>query len=294
MIRAFMDTLRLESSDTVWTDATYPSNYTMRALGTLLSASLLLRRDMFRMCQAAASGQDGLCNVFKDIVSLLKGAGMTHIMLINEYLYSRHRELLSLRVLAEDYEGMMAAREFLASLPPEDVYYAKILYDRWTTACLDGKYFPLYVAAAVAAAKFEKHYVTTYRGAEGQSMSSILVEEIVKSHLAQKLSRAPIAMINELAVFGPSHEVEYRRPTDVKKEEQREQPTIRQERGQPAFLLPASATIRKERDQPAFLLPPSATIREERGQPAFLLPPSATIRQERGQPTFLPPSPGKD
>jgi hypothetical protein len=186
---------------------------------------------------------------------------------------------------------MKAAWEFLASLPPEDVLYAKILCDKWTTACLNGNNFPIYVAAAVAAAKFEESSMANYRGAEDQTTSSITMGNIVYSYLTQKLSGARRAKINELAVFGSSHEVvEYRRLTDVKREEQREQPTFRQERGQPAFLLPPSATIRQERGQPAFLLPHSASIRQERGQPAFLLPRSATIRQERGQPAFLLPS----
>jgi hypothetical protein len=81
-----MGTLRLESNDIIWTDATYPAISTMSSLGIYLSASFMLRREIFRMCWATASGQDRLCNVFKDTVSLLKGTSMTHIILIDEYL----------------------------------------------------------------------------------------------------------------------------------------------------------------------------------------------------------------
>jgi hypothetical protein len=58
----------------------------------------LRRRSSALDCSATeeeASGQDRLCNIFKDITSLLKGTSMTHIILIDEYLYSRYRELLS-------------------------------------------------------------------------------------------------------------------------------------------------------------------------------------------------------
>jgi hypothetical protein len=78
-----------------------------------------------------------LSNIFKDIISLLKGSSMTHIILIDEYLYSRFKELLSLRMLADNHKGMIAAWEYLASLPPQDVYFVKILYDKEATACLN-------------------------------------------------------------------------------------------------------------------------------------------------------------
>jgi hypothetical protein len=49
-VRAFMGTLGLDSSDIVWTDSTYPAVSTMNTLGTYLSSSYLLRREIFRMC----------------------------------------------------------------------------------------------------------------------------------------------------------------------------------------------------------------------------------------------------
>ena len=55
---------------------------------------------------------------------------MTHIILIDEYLYSRYRELLSIRLLAENHKGMLAAWAFLAKLPENEMYFAKILYDK--------------------------------------------------------------------------------------------------------------------------------------------------------------------
>jgi hypothetical protein len=79
-IRAFMGTLGLDSNSIIWTDVTYPTVSTMNSLSVYLS-SFFLRREIFRVW-CVASGQDRLSNVFKDIVSLLKGTSMTHIIVM--------------------------------------------------------------------------------------------------------------------------------------------------------------------------------------------------------------------
>jgi hypothetical protein len=162
---------------------------------------------------------------------------MTHIILIDEYLYSRYRELLPLRLFADNHKGMVAAWEFLASLPPREVYYAKILYDKEVTAFLNRNNFPLHTAAAVAADKFETPTMANYRGAKSQIQSSTLVGNIVQSYLTRRLSLAPKAMINEIALFGSSHElVEYHRLLHSEREETSEGQVTAQERGQPALV----------------------------------------------------------
>jgi len=92
---------------------------------------------------------------------------MTHITLIDEYLYHRY-EFLSVRLLAENHKGMSAAWAFLASLEEHERFFAKILYDKEATACLKRQNFPLHIAAAVAAAGFETPSMANYRGAEGK------------------------------------------------------------------------------------------------------------------------------
>jgi hypothetical protein len=103
---------------------------------------------------------------------------MTHIILIDEYLYSRYRERLSIRMLAENHKAMTAVWEYLASLPPQDVYFAKILYDKEATACLNRNSFPLHISAAVAAARFETPSMINYRGTEGQIQSSVMLRNM--------------------------------------------------------------------------------------------------------------------
>ena len=104
---------------------------------------------------------------------------MTHIILIDEYLYHRY-ELLSMRLLAANHKGISAAWEFLAFLEEHERFFAKILYDKETTACLNRGNFPLHIAAAIAAAaRFETPSMANYRGAEGQAQSSELLGTIV-------------------------------------------------------------------------------------------------------------------
>jgi len=108
-IRAFMGTLGISSADIIWTQTTYPTLAAMSVLSTYLSASYHFRREVFRVCWATALNQGNLSNIFKDIISLLKGSSMTHIILIDEYVYSRFKEFLSLRMLADNHKGMIVA-----------------------------------------------------------------------------------------------------------------------------------------------------------------------------------------
>jgi hypothetical protein len=140
-VRAFMGTLGLENTNIIWVDACYPSIAAMNSIATYLSASFFLRREVFRVCWAVSSGQHRFANLFKDVVGLLKGTNMTHVVLIDEYLYTRYRELLSIRLLASNHKGIMAAWEFLASLPPHETYLCKILYGKETTACFNRNNF---------------------------------------------------------------------------------------------------------------------------------------------------------
>jgi hypothetical protein len=229
-VRAFMGTLGLENYNIIWTDPTYPSVTTMSQLSTFLSASFLLRRELFKMCWELASVQGRLGNLFRDVLSLLKGSGMTHIILIDEYLYTRHRELLTLRVLANNHKGMHAAWQFLAQLAPHEVYYAKILYDKEQTACLNRNNFPLHIAAAVAAAKIESPTMANYRWAESNFQSSVITT-IVTEYISRKMNLAGHSLLNDQARFGSIHEA--REELNKKKEEAKSSAAVIQMRGEP-------------------------------------------------------------
>jgi len=236
-VRAFMGTLGLENYNIVWTEATYPTINAMNTAGSFLSASFHLRREIFRICWAVASLQGRYSNIFKDVISLLKGTSMTHITLIDEYLYSRYRELLSIRLLADNHKGMLAAWQFLASLQPHEFYYAKILFDKEQTACLNRNNFPLHTAAAVAAAKFETPSMINYRGAEGQIQSSTLLGTIVHNYLSVRLKGSPYALINDWAHFGSRLEaIEFHRNVEQGRDESDATIPSTQQRGQPVQL----------------------------------------------------------
>jgi hypothetical protein len=63
---------------------------------------------------------------------------------------------------------MAAAWEFLSSLEERERFFAKILYDKEATACLNRGNFPLHIAAA----RIETQSMANYRGAEGQAQRS--------------------------------------------------------------------------------------------------------------------------
>jgi len=114
-IRAILGTLGLERNSILWNDPVCPSVTAMNTLSTYLSASYWIRREIFRIYWAAALEINTEANLFKDVISLLKGTSMTYIILIDVYLYSRYRELLSIRLLADNYNGMVRAWEYLAT-----------------------------------------------------------------------------------------------------------------------------------------------------------------------------------
>jgi len=96
---------------------------------------------------------------------------------------------------------MLATWQFLASLPTQDIFYAKILYDKETTAYLNRNNFPLYIAAAVDAAKFKTPSMANYGSAEGQVQSSTMLGNIVQGYLTHRLSLSTTAVINEFALI---------------------------------------------------------------------------------------------
>jgi hypothetical protein len=140
-------------------------------------------------------------------------------------------ELLSIRVLAENHKAMAAVWEYLASLPPQDVYFAKILYDKEATACLNRNNFPLHISAAVSAARFETPSMVNYRGNEGQIQSS---DRIVSLYLSRRLTLSHHALLNETAAFSSPHEIlEYHRMISTSSSEAVEPESSSIQRGQP-------------------------------------------------------------
>ena len=222
-MRAFMGTLGLQDNDIIWNDSAYPSVGTMNQLSSFLSASHYVRKEIFHACWAVASGKTRYANVLKDVLSLLKGTSMTHIILIDEYLYSRHRELLSIRLLANNHKGMLGAWKYLSSLKPHEVYYAKILFDKEETACLNRNHFPLHTAAAVGAARLETPSKANYRGSEGQAQSTSTITTIVTTYLNRRLGIAPMGFISEPGAFGTPLELqEYLRSIEEEHANRRE------------------------------------------------------------------------
>jgi hypothetical protein len=191
-IRDFMNSLGLVSGDNIWVDKVYPSFSCMIRVGTFLPACFTLRRELFRICWEAAGGQSRMSNLFKEVVRRLEGVGMKHIVLIDEYLCKRYKELLSIRPLAHESWGMHEAWRFLDSIPKHERYYVKILYDKVKTAPLNLNKFPLHVAAAVSAARFDNQSFGLWEVPELQTPSAFMVSNMVQMYLTQKLRPVPV------------------------------------------------------------------------------------------------------
>lgn len=134
---------------------TAPSLGSMVLINSYLSACRELRGDIFRLVLRGAQADGRNSNTLKDIAMLLKGAEMSHICMIDEYLYCRYPEILLIRPLHDNSEAMSQAWEYLATIPQDERYYVKLLRPKSETDLLNRNNFLMHNAAALAAAKFE-------------------------------------------------------------------------------------------------------------------------------------------
>lgn len=120
---------------------TAPSLGSMVLINSFLSACRELRGDIFRLVLRGAQADGRNSNTLKDIAMLLKGAEMSHICMIDEYLYCRYPEILLIRPLHDNSEAMTQAWEYLATIPQDERYYVKLLRPKSETDLLNRNNF---------------------------------------------------------------------------------------------------------------------------------------------------------
>jgi hypothetical protein len=131
--------------------------------------------------------------MFRDVVLLLQGAEMNHIILIDTYIFNKYPELLRIRLLRDNMLTYNAAMEFLFRVPAGERMYVKFLYPKDKTAILNRNNFSLLAAAAVMVARYENPSFRFYRGgSEGTLGSSI--RSVIMNYLSFRVNMAPIAM----------------------------------------------------------------------------------------------------
>jgi hypothetical protein len=91
-VRSFRGSLGIPDGYCVWTAAQFPEQRALSAMNYFFSASFLFRRQVFLVCLAASSGTDKLCNLFRDVILLLQGAEMNHIILSDSYIFNKYPE----------------------------------------------------------------------------------------------------------------------------------------------------------------------------------------------------------
>jgi len=193
-LRGFQGALGILPDKCCWTEAQCPPQESLTDCYRFLSASFDLRRLIFLICVSGAKGSDRLGAVFREVLIFLQGVEMGHIIMIDRYLFSKYPELLRIRVLRDSMLAMNRAWEFLASLDPGERFFAKILYDKNTTAPLNRQNFSLLATAAIAAAQFETPSMQYYKGGNVIGTSGTLAS-LVRQYLSVRTNIAMHSVI---------------------------------------------------------------------------------------------------
>jgi hypothetical protein len=164
------------------------------------TACFTFRRLVFKTCVSAASKVSKIGNMFRDVVLLLQGAEMNHIILIDMYLFNKYPELLSLRQLRYDLMNYNAAMEFLSKIPSSERMHVKLLYPRDQTGILNRNNFPLLAAAATVVARYENPSFRFYPGAAEDTLGTSL-KGVIINYLSSRVNMAPIAMSNSCFAY---------------------------------------------------------------------------------------------
>lgn len=166
-LKTFSEVLGISEGNFIWTDRTSPTQRVLATLSTFLSAIQPLRARIFQVCMRAATSQVSISTqILSTVVRLSRGAEMSHIQLINDFLLTKYPEILRIWHLRGDLKKFKHAMEYLSTIPEDERMYVKILRPRSDTAVLDRNNFVTLSAAAFAAAKFEPPSMKNYR--EGQ------------------------------------------------------------------------------------------------------------------------------
>jgi hypothetical protein len=192
-VRSFRGSLGIPEGYCVWTPAQFPEQRALSAMNYFFSASFLFRRQVFLVCLSASTGTDKLSNLFRDVILLLQGAEMNHIILIDTYIFNKYPELLRIRLLRDNMLTYNSAMEFLYRLPAGERMYVKFLQPKDKTAVLNRNNFSLLALAAVVIARFENPSFKFYRGGAEDTLGASL-RGMITSYLSFRVNMAPISM----------------------------------------------------------------------------------------------------
>jgi hypothetical protein len=100
---------------------------------------------------------------------------MNHVLLIDYYLFNKYPEILRIRAVRDNMSkyNQALSYEYLASLPPDERLYVKLMRPRMDTNVLNRNNFIMLSSAAFAVAKYENPSTRNYRGGQETAITPV-------------------------------------------------------------------------------------------------------------------------
>lgn len=185
-IRGFSGTFGDTESISLLSESTYAPLSILSSYQTRISSSFDVRRQLFLTILAAANDPNHgfIQKGYNEVINFMRGAEMNHIILIDQFILQKYKELRYLHCMNGLEDTMTGAIQYLASLPPDEMMYARILYSKDETVMLNRNRFNTYSTVAIAAAQFESSTYDNYFISE--HASQVQLARLVKGYLAHR------------------------------------------------------------------------------------------------------------
>lgn len=123
-----------------------------------------MRKELFNECLvlAASPVTTVITQAIIEMIHMLRGTEMTHIVQIDKYLLKKYSELNETKLLRTTKDAFAGAVQYLKGLPEGTQMYARLLYPKSVSSMLTRARFELPAAAATACAQFENSTFTNY------------------------------------------------------------------------------------------------------------------------------------
>lgn len=178
-INTFCGSVGNKAWKNIWTDDWYPDTDSLIKTNELVSSNFSLRKHLFLWINSIAKSttENSVVSTCKDIVQLMRGAEMHHLVLIDTYLIRKYPELRSLHVLRDVYDQFNKVIEILRREDIEDILFLKLIYHKDQTAEFNRQNFQTFAIVATTCARFEHPSFENYfmdNSDKAQELSEII------------------------------------------------------------------------------------------------------------------------
>ncbi|CAG9763589.1 unnamed protein product [Ceutorhynchus assimilis] len=194
----------------LWSADLRPSPEILGWNNNFLSANFSLRRAIFIVLNGLSRSTrvTPIVSVCKDIIQLIRGAEMHHLVLIDTYLIRKYPELLSLHVLRDLRDLYQKAVEKLRTENTEDVLFIKILKNKDDTAALNRNNFTMASIIATSCARFEQPSFENYYMDQSEKAKELSLW--VTDYLSHRQKLSSIAVGESPSItMGPQESAQY-------------------------------------------------------------------------------------